>query len=196
MKKLSTLLLMVLSISSSTLQALTPNDAPRNDWEKYMTPNSVHKMLKTYDGEWTEEVTMWMSPDEAPSTFKIDCSIEMALEGRYQVSKHKGEMLDFYYEGLTYLGYNTISETFSLSGFNNMGTGVLTLHGTWKTPSKVIELKGTTISPDNKKVITVRQVITFTDNDHFTIESYDSKGGKDERKSFVYKFTRKKPGAL
>jgi hypothetical protein len=200
MKKSVTFLMVMLMITSFSLQALTPNDSPRkggnNDWEKYMTPNNVHKMLKGYDGEWMEEITMWMDPNEAPVKMKIDCSIEMVLDGRYQVSKHKGDMLDFEYEGVSYLGYNTISETFSLSSFNNMGTGVLTLQGGWKTPSKCIELRGTTTSPESKKNINVRQVITFIDNDHFTIESFDTKAGENEQKSFEYKYTRKKQGSL
>lgn len=161
-----------------------------------MTPNNVHKLLKGYDGAWTEDITMWLDPAEEPVKMKIDCTIEMVLDGRYQMSRHKGDMLDVEYEGFSYLGYNTISETFSLSSFNNMGTGVLTLQGTWKTPSKCIELKGLTVSPDTRKNITVRQLITFIDNDHFTIESFDSKNGKDEVKSFEYTFTRKKNGSF
>jgi len=199
MKKLIVILLMVFMVASSSLTALNPNDTTTDtmsDWEKYMTPNNVHKMLKGYDGEWSEEISMWMDPEEAPVKMKIGCTIEMVLDGRYQVSKHKGEMLDVEYEGFSYLGYNTLNETFSLSSFNNMGTGVLTLQGGWKVPSKTIELKGTTISPETKKNITVRQVITFVDADHFTIESFDSKNGKDEMKSFEYRFTRKKTGSL
>lgn len=35
-------------------------------WMTYMTPGDMHKMLAESEGEWNEDITMWMAPGAPP----------------------------------------------------------------------------------------------------------------------------------
>ncbi len=40
------------------------------NWEAYATPSDVHKMMASWDGNWTGENTMWHAPGAPPQTSK------------------------------------------------------------------------------------------------------------------------------
>lgn len=36
------------------------------NWQMCMTPGDMHKMMASWDGNWTAEITMWEKPDVPP----------------------------------------------------------------------------------------------------------------------------------
>ena len=82
MKKIAFFIGAVLFISAfSGLQA--QDEAAMKAWQAYMTPGDVHKMIAESDGSWNEEVTMWMTPDAAPTKSTATVENKMILGGRY-----------------------------------------------------------------------------------------------------------------
>ena len=182
-------MLLFLLLRSSLISAQT--DAEMKAWQTYMTPGQVHKMLESQNGEWTEEMTMWMEPGKPPTKATATSVNEMLLGGRYQQSKITGTMMGQPFEGLSIVGYDNARKVFTSTWIDNMGTGTMTLEGVWNSAKKTIVSKGKAVDPSTGKIIAVRQVIKIIDDDHQEMQMYDTKNGK-ERKTMELKMSRKK----
>ena len=168
------------------------SEAEMKVWKDYMTPGDVHKMIAAADGEWTENVQMWMDPNTStPTEAIITTSNEMILGGRYQLSKTKGTLMGMPFEGWSLLGYDNIKKKFTSTWVDNIGTGTITLEGIWNDATKSIELKGKSFDPSSGKDVEMRQNIKFIDNDHQEMQMFDTKSGS-EKKTVEIKMTRKK----
>ena len=80
------------AVKTETTEAAVPMDtaAMMKAWEAYATPGEAHKMLAMDDGNWEEDVTMWMKPDDPnPTKTKFTATSKMVLGGRYQEMVHK-----------------------------------------------------------------------------------------------------------
>src|SRR5215218_6852543 len=110
MKKLT--LMLALAIGSSCV-ALAQNDqkmspeqaAMMKKWEEYMTPSDIHTMIAKSNGEWNQDITMWMDPSAPPTKSTSTCTNTMILGGRYQQSVHKGSFQGMPFEGISTMGY-------------------------------------------------------------------------------------------
>ena len=65
-------------------QLMAQDDAASKAWMAYMTPGEMHQMLAKDDGEWNEEITMWMAPGAPPSKSTATAVNKMIMGGRYQ----------------------------------------------------------------------------------------------------------------
>ncbi len=74
-----------------------------------------------------------------------------------------------------------------------MGTGIMHMEGTADASGKVITLTGKMTDPSTGRDCDMKEVLTFTDDDHHTMEMYgpDPATGK-QFKNMEVKFTRKK----
>ncbi|WP_027378657.1 DUF1579 domain-containing protein [Chryseobacterium daeguense] len=162
-------------------------------WMDFATPGDMHKMLAKSDGNWTGQTTMWMENGGQPMTSTTEAVNKMVLGGRYQMSEHKGNFMGMPFEGISMLGYDNAKKKFVSSWIDNMGTGIMHMEGEWNASKKSIEFKGKMTDPARpEKDCDVREVFTFVDDNHQTMEMYgpDSKTGK-EFKTMEIKYTRK-----
>jgi hypothetical protein len=166
-------------------------DAEMKAWQDYMTPGEIHKMLALSDGEWNEEITMWMDPAAPASKYTAIAKNEMIMGGRYQLSKTKGEMMGIPFEGMSLVGYDNAKKIFTSVWIDNFGTGITTMEGPWDETTKSITFTGKMVDPATGKEAWVKQVIKFIDNDTQQMEMFDKKNGT-ETKTMEIKFTRKK----
>lgn len=165
--------------------------AEEKAWKEYMTPGKEHQLLAKSDGEWTEEITMWMEPGSEPSKSNGTVESKMILEGRYQHMTHKGTFNGMPFEGIGITGYDNAKKVFFNSWIDNMGTGMMYSEGKWKDAGKSIEYKGKSIDPVSGLELTLRQLIKIIDDNNQTIEMFTTVKGK-EYKSMEIKLTRKK----
>ncbi|MBC7887437.1 MAG: DUF1579 domain-containing protein [Ferruginibacter sp.] len=189
MKKIITLLCIFTTMSFCRLSAQT--EAEMKAWQNYMTPGEVHKMMAQSDGEWNDDITMWMDPAAPPTKTTATTKNEMIMGGRYQISKVTGNMMGMPFEGMSLVGYDNAKKIFTSVWVDNFGTGTMTLEGTWDVQTKSITFKGKGIDPMTGKDLSVRQVMKFIDNDKMEMEMYDTKNGT-ETKTMEIKSTRKK----
>lgn len=161
-------------------------------WMAYMTPGEAHKMLAEADGEWTDEITMWMEEGGQPMTSKGVANNKMILGGRYQISNHKGSFMGQSFEGMSMVAYDNAKKKYISTWVDNMGTGVMNMEGEWNEAAKAIEFKGKMICPANGKECDVRETYQIIDKDTHLMTMYgpDLKTGK-EYKNMQIKFTRK-----
>lgn len=184
---------LVLSLSLIfAMHCASAQDPGQEPWMRYMQPGADHLALEPYEGDWTEDISMWLAPDGEPQKFQLGCSMRMALEGRFLEMAHSGMLSGMPFGGLTMLGHNNASGLFELMSISNMGTGILGLQGPWKEKGRTIELQGNMASPVGNGTIHVRQVISLVDKDTLLIENFDTYPGTAEYRSIAYRFTRKK----
>jgi hypothetical protein len=157
----------------------------------YGTPGDMQKMLASQNGDWNEELSMWMAPGAPPQTMKASCSNKMILGGRYQQSVNKGSYGGMPFEGISTIGYDNLKKVFVSSWIDNMGTGMMNLEGPWDPATKTISLKGKEMDPAYAKEIDVRMVMTFIDNKNQKMEMYATHPGEKESKVMEIKYAKK-----
>jgi hypothetical protein len=196
MKKLFFLMMaMLIVFSSINVFAQDENAGVNQDemmkaWQESMTPGPMHEMLAHKVGEWKAEVTMWMDPNQPPSTSETKTVTESILGGRYFKSTHTGMMMGMPFEGYEINGYDNVKKKFFSIWLDNMGTGFMTSEGNYDEASKTINLTGQMIEPTGNNV-DVREITKLIDNDNSTFEMYVNMGGK-EMKTMEIKYTRVK----
>ncbi|HEY4209068.1 MAG TPA: DUF1579 domain-containing protein [Puia sp.] len=158
----------------------------------YSTPGEIHKMMAKSVGTWTADISMWMQPGAAPMTSTGEMKNEMILGGRYLKGTNTGNFMGQPFEGISTTGYDNAKKIFINSWIDNMGTGIMTLTGTWDATTNSITFTGTMVDPGSGKDVPIRQVLKMGDENHETMEMYANVGpdGK-EFKTMEIKFTRK-----
>ncbi len=177
-------------LAGFSLKGIAQSEAEMKAWMSYMTPGEVHKMLARYDGEWNEEVSMWMAPGAPPTMSKAVAKNEMIMGGRYQLSRAKGEMMGMPFEGMSTLGFDNAKKLFTSTWIDNFGTGTMALTGTWEAATKTINLSGKMVDPMTGNDQTVRQTFRFIDLNNQVIEMFVVVNGA-EFKTMSIKLTRK-----
>lgn len=175
------------------LSAQMPDSASMKKWMDYMTPGKEHKMMASWDGAWSGDITLWMAPG-APPTKSMGTAInQMVLDGRYQQSTTSGSFEGMPYNGMGTLAFDNGKKVFIATWIDNMGTGMMVGQGPWNEATKSMTLKGTMVDPMTGKDCAFREVLKIIDNDHQVMEMYvpDPATGK-EYKSMEIKYSRNK----
>ena len=180
-------LLLFIGCTVSAIAQNTPNkngmtpdqQAAMKPWIDYMTPGDAQKMMAKSAGEWKAEVTQYMDPGKPPMKSQASVHNEMILGGRYLTTHYNGSMMGMPFEGLGTIGYDNGTKMYNSTWIDNMGTGILSMQGTASADGKTIEFKGGGYDPIQGKMVPMRQVNTFTDENHQKIEIYQSMSGKE-----------------
>jgi hypothetical protein len=161
------------------------------NWQEFMTPGEQHKLLASWDGTWTGDITMWMSPGAPPQVSKATAVNSMLYGGRYQLSKHSGNMMGMPFEGESIMGYDNNKKQFVSSWLDNMGTGIITMEGPWDESSKTLTLSGKCMDPMTKRETWMRQTMKVIDKNNQFIEMYGPGPDGKEYKMMEIKMKRK-----
>ncbi len=163
------------------------------NWQAYMTPGEVHKMIASWSGNWNTETTMWMAPDAPPMKSMGKTVNKTVLNGLYQESVNTGTMMGMPFEGHGTLGYDNAKKIFVSSWVDNMGSGIIKMEGTWDAATKSVTMKGMCVDPSSGKDCEMKEIFKVIDDNTQTMEMYgpDPKTGK-EMKMMELKFTRAK----
>jgi len=168
----------------------TENKAMRD----YAMPGEMHKMLAASNGTWNSETTWWHDAG-APAVKSTGTAVNtMIMGGRYQSSKHTGNMMGMPFEGQSIAGYDNAKKKFVSTWIDNFGTGIMMMEGTWDNATKTMTMTGS--MPDicrPGKECNMKEVLTMVDDNTQRMEMYgpDPKTGK-EFKTMEIVMTRKK----
>lgn len=177
--------------STLTTKAQTEADMMKA-WQEYMTPGDMHKVLASFEGDWTTDGKMWMDPNGQPMTSTGSASYKMTLGGRYQESSFKGEMMGQQFEGKGMMGYDNFKKQFENTWVDNMGTGIMKTEGKYDAATKTFTMSGNMVDPMTGKQCTIRETLKLVDNDTHVMTMYNSIGGAPEYKTMELTFKRKK----
>lgn len=164
------------------------------NWEAYATPGEMHKLLASWDGSWTGESTMWMSPDAPPLKSTVMATYKTILGGRYSEGVHTGNMMGMAFEGRSMTAYDNARKVFLSTWIDNMGTGVMYMEGTWDEATKTLTSKGKMVMPEmgDGSECNVKEIIRMEDADHQVMEMYIVDESGKETKTMEIHSTRKK----
>jgi len=179
----------------TTETAVKPTDtaAMHKAWEVYMTPGEMHKKMAKDTGSWTLDLTFWMGPDDTkPTKSTATAETKMILNGLYQQSTNKGNMMGMPFEGISTLAYDNAAEQYISTWIDNMGSGIMILKGKYDETSKAVQMAGEIVDPVTKKPKKVRETITVIDPDTQKMEMFDTSPEGKEFKSMEIIMKRKK----
>jgi hypothetical protein len=162
------------------------------NWQEYMTPGDMHKMMASWDGTWIEDITMFMPGQPEQKTTSV-AENKMIMNGLYQESTHSGNMMGQPFNGRSTLAYDNHLKQFISTWIDNMGTGIMIMNGTWDSTSKTINFKGNMMDPMTKQNSTMRETYQILNDSTHVMQMFgpDPKTGK-EMKSMEITFKRKK----
>jgi hypothetical protein len=185
----------VVADNAQTEQTAPPDSATMmKNWAAYMTPAKPHEMMKSWNGSWTGDITMWQAPGAPPETTRGTAVYKMVLGDRYQVGNFTGNMMGQPFEGMSTLAYDNAKKVFVTIWMDNMGTGLMKLEGPWDEPSKSMTLTGKMVDPTsgNGKEIETRQIVKVIDDNTQVMEMYGPGPDGKEYKMMEIRYTRKK----
>jgi hypothetical protein len=162
------------------------------NWQAYMTPGDMHKMLAKSDGEWNGEVTMWMYPGAPEQKSKSTAVNKMIMNGLYQESNHSGDMMGMPFNGKSIVAYDIHRNEFISTWIDNMGSGIMIMKGPWDEATKTITQKGRMVDPGTKLDTDVRETFKIIDDNTQEMEMFVMTPDGKEFKTMNIKYTRKK----
>jgi hypothetical protein len=147
-------------------------------------PGDNHKVLEQRVGSWTYKVKWWMSPDAPPMESTGTTSTKSVMDGRYIVSEHTGKMsmpgpdgkmMDSNFQGMGTEGYDNAKKKYVASWIDNMGTGIMSMEGTYDPATKTITYVGEEQPMPGVK-FKMRQTDKAIDKDHHLLEFFEVHG--------------------
>lgn len=160
----------------------------------YGTPGKMHEMMASWNGAWNGETTMWEHEGATPQKSAGTAVNTMILGGRYQSTKHSGNMMGMPFEGMSTMGYDNATKQFVSTWVDSWSTGIMTMSGPWDESAKTLTLTGT--MPDicrPGKECSMKEIFTIIDDNtqHMVMYGPDPNTGK-EFKMMEINLTRKK----
>lgn len=155
-----------------------PKDAPgmhsaeMEAMMKATSPGEQQKRLARMAGDWTFTNQAWMAPGQPPMESKGTMHAEVLMGGRYVEHTWKGNFMGMPFEGRGTDGYDNIGKQYVSSWVDNMGTGIMYETGTCDDAGKVCTYNGDVWDPMSGKKSTMKQVITWVDDNTFKNEMY------------------------
>ena len=162
------------------------------NWQTYMTPGDVHKMMAKWDGNWDGDVSMWMQPGAPEEKSKIATVNKMVMNGLYQQGTHTGNMMGMPFNGMGTLAYDIHKKEFINTWIDNMGSGIMVMKGPWDEATKTITLKGKMTDPGTTNDVDVKETFTIVDDNTQEMKMYAMMPDGKEFQTMNIKFTRKK----
>ncbi len=179
-------------VKTETPQAPPDSATMMKNWQTYMTPGDVHKMMASWNGAWKSEITMWEQPGKEPMKSTGSAVNKMVLGGRYQESVNIGNMMGMPFEGHGTLAYDNAKKIFESTWIDNMGSGIMKLSGPWDAATKTITLSGKGVDPMTLAEKDYRETFRVVDDNTQMMEMFGPGMDGKEWKMMEIKFTRKK----
>jgi len=172
MKKIQTVLFVLLFGSLSISAQEAGMEEQMKVWMDYLTPGKVHEKMQKMTGEWKTTTKFWMAPDTEPMVSEGTAKCEMILGGRYSLTKHFGTSFGMPMEGWSIEGYDKASEEFTSIWIDNLGTGTAIFKGKLSDDGKTINYTGQMVDPMTKQYNEYTEKITFGDDKNVLMEMY------------------------
>lgn len=132
----------------------------------------MHQILHQFVGHWREEMKIWSSPGGQPVINLALKDSKLFGEGRFLTSSIVGQMGNQPYEAHSVLGFDNAKNIFVKTWYDNMGTSILTLEGTYNEKTNLIDFYGFTTDPLTKEAIKIHQVLKIIDGQNQLLEIF------------------------
>lgn len=156
------------------------------------SPNEHHQVLEPLVGTWTYVGEFRMAPDGPAQTMTGTANNSLIFGGRFlkQEITGQGEMMPAF-EGIGYLGYDTIRNEYTSVWFDNMMTGIMRGAGQYDLSTKTLTEQTDFSCPMTGEAHRQsRNVWRLVDEHSNVYESYSTGPDGQEFKSMEIRYTR------
>jgi hypothetical protein len=94
-----------------------------------MMPGPQHEKLASMAGSWTFTMTFWPDPGAEPQTSTGTAERAMIFDGRILEERVTSDVMGMPFHGLGHTGYDNVTGEWWGTWMDNMGTGVMLMHG-------------------------------------------------------------------
>lgn len=129
-----------------------------------------HKAMEKMAGNWDYTMKAWMAPGAPPMETSGKRTAKMIMGGRYMVEDYTGDFQGMAFEGQGMLGYDNVGKQYVGTWIDNMSTGIMDSHGTYKDGAWV--MMGESLDPMTGKSVTSRSKVTMPDADTIFMEMW------------------------
>lgn len=154
----------------------------------YSRPGKYHKVLKNLEGSWTYKGGYPDSNGAIAKYYYGTFVWKSFADGRYftaEVNSSKiqmpvadGKMKEVNYKSIYTIGYNNVKSKFEATTIANvLGSNITFAEGTYDSTTNAVTFDAED-NPVPGVKMKIRDVFTFRDKDHYTIESYNYQDGK------------------
>ena len=183
--------------SSGTKKEMAPMTMPDSatvmkNMMMYSTPGEMQKMMASWDGNWTTDISMWEKPGAPPAKSAGTTVNKMIMGGRYQESHHSSTMMGMPFEGMGTMGYDNAKKVFVNSWVDNFGSGIMNMSGPWEAATKSCTMTGKMIDPGTMTEKDYKETFKVIDDNTQSLEMFGPGYDGKEMKMMEIKFTRKK----
>ena len=138
----------------------------------YGTPGAEHKVLESKAGKWHGKGKFWMDPAAPPMESEMDTEYTMIMGGRFLTDSTKSDMGGMPFEGHGLNGFDNLSKKYVATWIDNMGTGIMSMEGTYDPASKTMTMTGNMPDPTVGKATPMKMITKDTDANSFTMEMH------------------------
>jgi len=136
-------------------------------------PGPEHALLKKFVGDWNATVKMMGGESKAVATFKMD------LGGFWLSLDFKGEFEGQKFEGKGTTGFDPIKKKYVGTWVDSMSPSLTVMEGAFDKDGKTFTELGEGPGMDGK-LMKMKNIHQFKDNDTIVFTMYQVKDGKDE----------------
>jgi hypothetical protein len=180
-----------MTASATTDMTMVDTAAMNKNWQDNMAKTEMHKMMESWAGTWTSEITSWEKPGAAPQTSPGSAEFKSVMNGMFLEGVHTSTMMGMPFEGHSTMGYDNMKKKYISSWIDNMGSQIMTMEGTWDAATKSLTMTGKCYNPSFGKECGMREVFKPIDDNNQVMEMYGP-GPGGEWKMIEIKSTRKK----
>ena len=139
-----------------------------------------HAALAALAGHWSVTQTLWSTPGAPPAIDQGEADFAMVLDGRHLRQELHIAAKDKPFEGLGYIGYDTSAKTYFSTWMDVNFTGFIIAKGDYDAAARRYVFKGEVPNAAHPETpISLREVMTVRDADHFTYDYYETQNGKE-----------------
>lgn len=141
-------------------------------WTEFATPSQGHKALTPKVGRWDLKIKQYMAAGAAPQESTGHSEMKWAMDGRYVEDNTESKSPYGQFTGHGVLGYDNLKHKYVGTWYDNMGTGITSMEGTYDPSTKTFSYACTMPDFANGKYAASRSTERMIDNDHWTMQMW------------------------
>lgn len=154
---------------------LTPEERQQELMLRYMEsniPGPETELLLALNGNWVTEIRHRVAPEFDTSKTEGAAQIQVMLGGRFLQILHEGELGDFPFQSMQFLGFGGGSNPFFLHLFDTFGSNGVVLRGVYQPKTNRLRFLGNAYDPILRTQQNYEVIFQFVAPFEFVIQTY------------------------
>ncbi|NOT32488.1 MAG: DUF1579 domain-containing protein [Planctomycetes bacterium] len=173
----------------ATPAVATKDDPSMAKMMEFAKVGPSHKALEVKVGKWTASVKAFMPGGETVEA-NGSSEIQWIMDGRFLKDTFTGEWMGKPFHGEGRMGFDNLKKKYVSTWLDDAGTGIYFSEGAFDAASKSFSFTGDSPDTDAGKYVKSRTTEKWTDNDHFTMQSFVPGPDGKERLSMEIAYAR------